>query len=511
MANATAGCVVLCGAGVSVLAPSSVPSWWGFNQTILDELRRRFIEAHPVPKHATKSLDRLNLDAVDVAEFSQIVSDAFAGETWFDVLGVLDGVEPNANHYTLANWAKTGTLRAVVTTNFDTLIERAMESVGVTHAVYDALLDGPPQRVPTEPAVAVVKLHGSAGRRASLIDLAAQKRRGLPLVWLDWLERTFSELHVVVAGFSGADLALGDDYLRLKAASTRTPNLRWLVRPRQVPLEGARAVVELNGIRGQFILGDLPTAWEALGAPALHLSVPSSDGRALISEVAQDNVSAAVDAWLSHPMVDADTCGMALTRLLDAAGKHTAASSLRTSIRTRVRRKLRDGVDIVAATRAALQIGQLARDEPSSRAPQAIRGLYLANRALDAVVEQFPPESREREAVQLELAHNRATLLANIAYFEVLSGRLGEANVAVAQAAEYSDVLSGPRRINHDAAKLELLGAIAYLSGDIEQARLLWQQSHELSKRAGHRARMASTLSNLQRLDRTEADGVGSH
>ncbi len=505
MRNTTVDSVVLCGAGVSVLAPSSVPSWWGFNQKILSELRRRFIDVHPVPVHAATSLARLDLDAIDIAEFSQIVSDAFAGETWFDVLGVLDGVEPNLNHYTLANWAKAGSLRAVVTTNFDTLIERAMETVGVTYTVYDALLDEPPQHLLTEPAVAVVKLHGSAGRRASLVDLAAQKRVGLPPKWLDWLERVFSELQVVVAGFSGADLALGDDYLRLKAASTRTPYLRWLARPGQTPMEGARAVVELNGVRGHFIEGDLPTAWGALGAPALYTSIPRPDSRTLISDDARCDVSAAVDIWLSHPMVDADTCGMALTRLLDAAGKHSAASSLRTSIRTRVRRKLRDGLDIVAATRAALQIGQLARDEPSARAAQAISGLNLASRALDAVLERFPPESREREAVQLELAHNRATLLANIAYFEVLSGRVSEANLAVTQAAQYSVVLSGPRRFSHDAAQLEVSGAIAYLTGDVEQARLLWQQSHELAERAGHRARMASTASNLQRLDRNKA------
>ena len=71
-------------------------------------------------------MNRLSLDDLDVTEFSQLVSDAFAGATWFDVLGVLDGVAPNMNHLALAYWAKEGSLRTVVTTNFDTLIERAM-------------------------------------------------------------------------------------------------------------------------------------------------------------------------------------------------------------------------------------------------------------------------------------------------------------------------------------------------------------------------------------------------
>ena len=125
-AQSGVGFVVLCGAGVSVAPPSSVPSWWGFNQAVLTELRSRFLEERTPPKRAVNAMNRLSLDDLDVTEFSQLVSDAFAGATWFDVLGVLDGVAPNMNHLALAYWAKEGSLRTVVTTNFDTLIERAM-------------------------------------------------------------------------------------------------------------------------------------------------------------------------------------------------------------------------------------------------------------------------------------------------------------------------------------------------------------------------------------------------
>lgn len=491
----------LCGAGVSVAAPSSVPSWWGFNQSVLEELKRRFTNARPVPARSALALSRLTLDALDVTEFSQIVSDAFAGDTWFEALGVLDGAAPNVNHHALAHWASTGALRVVVTTNFDTLIERAMNELGVAHQVYDCLLDEPPTPPDMASSVIVAKLHGSAPRRASLVDLAEQKRRGLPFPWLDWLEATFSDLDVVVAGFSGADLALAEDYLRLKTASARTPSLTWLVRPGQRPLESASEVVRLNGCRGRFVVGDLPTAWRTLGAPDDGLASTGLYEQDPPPSDAQPDVSAALDTWLDHPMVDADTCGMALTRLLDAAGKHSAAAALRTSIQTRVRRSLRAGLGLTAATRAALQIGQLARDEPPSRAAQAISGLELASRALDAVLELFPPGSREKEKVRLEVAHNRATILSNVAYFEILSGRPTEAATAVARAAEHSALLSGPRRMNHDAAQLEVSGAIAYLTGDTDQARRFWQKSHELAKNAGHLARMKTTAENLRHLD----------
>lgn len=492
--------VVLCGAGVSVAAPSSVPSWWGFNQSVLEELIRRFTDVHPVPVRATSALSRLSLDALDITEFSQILSDAFAGGTWFEALGVLDGTDPNENHYALARWAASGPLKVVATTNFDTLIERAMLEVGIAHRVYDCLLDDPPTSLETASAVCVVKLHGSTPRSTSLVDLAAQKRRGLPGAWLDWLESVFGKLEVVVAGFSGADLALAEDYLRLRVASAHSPSLTWLVRPGQRPLASAAEIVRLNGDRGRFAEGDLPSAWSTLGAPDYRPSPTRRHEHDLLAEDEHPNVSAALDKWLEHPMVDADTCGMALTRLLDAAGMRSAAAALRTSIRTRVRRNLRAGVDLTGAIRAAHQIGQLASDEPPARAAQAISGLNLSSRALDAALDHFPPDSQEKETVRLEVAHFRATNLGNVAYFEVLRGRLTEAAAAVAQAARFSAVLSGTRRMNHDAAQLEVSGAIAYLNGDTTQAWRSWNSAHELAKSTGHLSRVKTTAENLRRL-----------
>lgn len=488
--------VVLCGAGVSVAPPAAVPSWWGFNQAVLAELRRRFLTEHEPPKRANAALRRLSLDDLDVAEFSQLVSDAFAGATWFEVLDALDGSSPNANHDALAAWAGDGSLRAVVTTNFDTLIERALHQGGVTFRVYDALVDDIPPR--SESVFPVVKLHGSAPRRATLVDLAAQKRRGLHPVWLDWLETTFATSAIIVAGFSGADLALGDDYLRLKAASDRIPSLSWLIRPGQEALEEAREAVRLVGPRGRFVEGDLPSAWSALGAP--DLSINHRVGR--MDDDARPDVASAIAAWLDNPMVDADTCGLALTRLLEAAGKRSAAQALRTSILARVRRRLRGGLNLTGVTRAAHQIGQLAGDEPLARAEQAIYCLGLASRGLDAVLEHLPEESRSMVDVRLEVAHNKATIMSNIAYFEVLRGRLSDASSAIAEASKHTKLLDGIRRTDHDSAELEVTGAIAYLSDDHDRARLVWKQSHDLAVLTGNIRRAMTTAANLDLMDR---------
>jgi hypothetical protein len=121
-----------------------------------------------------------------------------------------------------ARLAQAGSLRTVITTNFDTLIERELADVGVGHRVFNALLDEPPVGNDVAP-VTVLKLHGAVSRRDSLVDLATQKRRGLPAPWLDCLQHAFAVHRVVVAGFSGADLALAEG-----------PDRRW----RRTPCDG---------------------------------------------------------------------------------------------------------------------------------------------------------------------------------------------------------------------------------------------------------------------------------
>ena len=179
-------------------------------------------------RSAPRAFERLSLDALNVAEFSQLVSDAFAGETWFSVLKVLEGRAPNANHHLLARWAREAHCgRSSPQTRH---LDRAGTS-GAGGAVPGLRRSyGPRAQRRLPDRVPVVKLHGTASRRASLVDLAAQKRRGLPTDWLDWLEVTFAGNHVDAARFSGADLALGEDYPRLKHERVHTTPAK---RPRE--------------------------------------------------------------------------------------------------------------------------------------------------------------------------------------------------------------------------------------------------------------------------------------
>jgi hypothetical protein len=478
-----------------------VVSWWGFNQAVLEELRRRFTDAHRPPVKAQRALMRLSLDRLDVTEVSQIVADAFAGDTWFEAVSVLDGHAPNANHHVMAAWAQAGSVGTIITTNFDTLIERALADVAVPHRVFNALLDQPPAEV-GDRSVVVLKLHGTVSHRSSLVDLATQKRRGLPEAWLDWLERTFASHHVAVAGFSGADLALGEDYLRLKSAANATPSLRWMHRLGQTPVDEAQKVVSLGGSRFVFVEGNLPDDWHLLGAPATALSRAGS--RTSVDQCADDvapDVSGAITRWLEHPMVDADTCGIALSRLIRQAGSWSAAQALRTSILTRARRRLREGLGLTAATRVALQIAAFAKDEPIERAAQAIYCLDLAGRALDGIVSHFPTEASERVDVRQELASNQASIQGTIASIEARRGRVRESAAAVLRAEEHASILTGDSRLPHDTQTLIVMGLLAFQNGDYDKARDFMRSAQTLAVGQGRQSQARVLAELLNQVD----------
>ena len=128
-------------------------------------------------------------------------------------------VLPTPAHDALAWLCGTGCIRLVVTTNFDRLIERALDRVGLSPQVISqpAAVTG---MIPLPHApMTVIKLHGdyaSAGLRNSPDEL-----RTYPDEWNRLLDRIFDDYGLLIIGWSADyDIALGD-------ALERTPSRRY--------------------------------------------------------------------------------------------------------------------------------------------------------------------------------------------------------------------------------------------------------------------------------------------
>lgn len=145
---------------------------------------------------------------------------------------------PTAAHAAVASLVASGRVRVVVTTNFDRLIERALDAAGVSAQVISL-----PEAVHgMEPLchspATVVKLHGDY---ASL-DLrnTPEELDEYPAEWEELLARIFDEYGLVVVGWSGDwDTALSR---ALVSAPSRRYPMYWMAHQGQMT-ENARRVV----------------------------------------------------------------------------------------------------------------------------------------------------------------------------------------------------------------------------------------------------------------------------
>jgi len=97
--------------------------------------------------------------SITPATLSEAIAKYVAGAIYFPVLTVLDGTATNTNHQARADFARLGRLRAIVTPNFDPLIERAFREREIP------LAEPAPDRDPAHGCTLTVARTGCDGGR----------------------------------------------------------------------------------------------------------------------------------------------------------------------------------------------------------------------------------------------------------------------------------------------------------------------------------------------------------
>jgi hypothetical protein len=224
---------------------------------------------------------------------------------------VLDGTTINANHQALAELARLGRLRAIVTPNFDTLIERAFQEsrVPLSTAVTGA---------EAEKGCTLIRLHGVATAAQSMIDTAGQKARGLAFDRHQALRQRLRDCRVMVVGFSGLDLDFASDYLSLE--TTPLEGVTWVVLPKSEPAPQVVALRTRLGPRTEIVEGALPALWRELGATVPEEAVTVDPKHAEATTAHVNAHAQQLFEKLGAPL--AVTLGM---RLLDDSGQRERA------------------------------------------------------------------------------------------------------------------------------------------------------------------------------------------
>jgi hypothetical protein len=441
----------------------------GFNTAVLEGIKRQAIEGYSPDPLARAAIESTSLSLSMVAQFSQVMRDAFAGPSWFELVAHLDDDRPGPCHAALAQLALAGRLAAIVTTNFDTLLEQAFTAAGAPFTVHpptgelSTLDPGDPCRI--------VKVHGTVRETSSLVDLAAQKTRGLPEVMRAWLSRAYAEHPVLVLGFSGADLDLADDYLGFDAAAALIPWMRWLARPGRAPHPAAQAAVDRIPA-AEFVEGELPDALKKFG-----ISVPDVAGAGR----AAPNPREWVDRWLRQPHMSREASAATCARLLQYAGADGSAEVVRSMIR--------HAADASKAAPLSLRgiyeahaFALMGADLVGRDTKQAIADLERARISDYAATSPDSPFGAEARAEQVT---NLKNVLANLALAHIANGDHDGALEPYTTLGRVVEDSEPPFDERTRARGFLISGHLHRLSGRPRDALIGFRTATDLAKRAG--------------------------
>lgn len=237
---------ILLGSGVS--RGAGIPTGW---EVTLDLVRRLAVASdHPEPEDP----ERWYVDEYgEVPDYSDILEGLAVTSSerqallrpYFEPTDEerQEGLKtPTAAHRAVADLAARGTIRIFLTTNFDRLLEQALDAAGVPFDVWasaDAIAGGVPL---THGHVVVVKLHGDY-RDTRLRNTLTELESYSPTI-NQLLDRIIDEFGLVICGWSGVwDAALRSAMLR---ATNRRYRTFWAARHGHLD-EAATELVEHRG------------------------------------------------------------------------------------------------------------------------------------------------------------------------------------------------------------------------------------------------------------------------
>ncbi len=242
--------VIFAGAGCSVGPPASLPGWFDLNDAILEALWDRMTPYNLPDRVRGDVFGHIKAKRKQYAfppDYQAQVMVERVGMKYFDLLTVVDSDFYNAFHHYTANGARTGLIRAVVTTNFDQNFERAFVDARVpfraliNEADFNAFEQQPPGEIP------VIKIHGCCSSPESMVDTRKQRLKGRARSLERALASLLSEHLFLFAGFSGADFDDNLNYLGFRDAALFARGFTFLHQPATRVRDSIRELIALYG------------------------------------------------------------------------------------------------------------------------------------------------------------------------------------------------------------------------------------------------------------------------
>lgn len=220
--------VLLCGAGISLSPPSTLPDWKTLRDETVNAVAGEDAYLRPLAAKATarELLSVPGSRGLAPEVVASIISSVTGG--YFQALTALRGTAPNGNHVAVARTARRGLIRHIISTNWDGLIEAALEQEGVPFQVFrtnEEFAACDPDADP--PGVCVYKIHGCLTVPESITARIEDEARGLPEARAAVLRALLRRFLLVLWGYSGQDLKIDLDYLQMLECEPASPGFLW--------------------------------------------------------------------------------------------------------------------------------------------------------------------------------------------------------------------------------------------------------------------------------------------
>jgi len=366
--------VVFAGAGISMGEPSSLPNWWDLNEWILAALYARVQAEFGIDQDFSKILlDYRNNSNSFPPDYQAQFMEECAGSRYFEALSALDIAVTNRCHTAIASLAHAGHLAAIVTTNFDCLIEAALTRANVLHQVvcaqaefeqlYRELMVGSVTSLP------VIKIHGSTKNVDSMVDTRKQRRRGRSRALNAILAHLLRQYRFLFAGFSGADFEHDKHYLGIWDARDTAPGFIFLFQPGASPKSAVFNLKDHYAEKASLIEVDAAAALESVSA-TVDTQSPIPAASRPTQEVVQERLSSwsrSLDTWLAlrigAALQEAASLRVNALALLKCGIRQRAADTpeyllfLADWVRARLRRARYDDIEVRTAIRRLVENG----------------------------------------------------------------------------------------------------------------------------------------------------------
>ncbi len=275
--------VIFVGAGASALPPSSLPGWIEFNSALLECLGEQVAtysrQRQPVDELLAAIKQRRDTTSFLSPDFQAQLMEEEVGADYFRVWQSLDTDVYGPVHAGIAELAAAGRVAAIVTTNFDRLLEVALHARGVPYTVHhdQAAFDALGADL-SAAALPILKIHGSIEDADSLVDTLRQRLTGRPASLAAALHTLLVRHHWLFLGFSGADFSYDQHYLGIFDAAKEARGFSFLARDGEPVQSGVTALVARYGAKASLVTGDLRT-WLADTFALAPLSLPAVEAR----------------------------------------------------------------------------------------------------------------------------------------------------------------------------------------------------------------------------------------